>query len=218
MEQTSTRIVAKNLININEISISNIIRRMDIITRAMMEDAILCCRGQCNYDSIHHRDFDVNRLYFLGYRIIKNAMKNPRIAKSLGTEPWQMHSDALMISRIEKIADRQKRIARYLCTTNLDRATLAELDSMYTDLSEAYNDVMKSYYNKDKQGAFQVEITNKERTDECNKILEKYTPLHSSSKSKTANSNLVAVAKIIENLKATAVEIRNTARTVLCYE
>ena len=42
MEQTSTRIVAKNLININEISIGTIIRRMEIITRAMMEDTILC--------------------------------------------------------------------------------------------------------------------------------------------------------------------------------
>src|SRR3989338_7737041 len=45
MEQTSARIVAKNLININEISIKNIVRRMDIITRAMMEDVILCYRG-----------------------------------------------------------------------------------------------------------------------------------------------------------------------------
>ncbi len=218
MEQTSTRIMAKNLININEISISNIIRRMDIITRAMMEDAILCCRGQCNYDSIHHRDFDVNRLYFLGFRVIKNAMKNPRIAKALGIDTWQLHSDMVMILRLEKIADRQKRIARYVCTANLDRATLAELDKIHTDISEAYNEVMKSYYNQDKQISIQIETTNKDKTAACDKFLEKYTNTHANSKSKTANSNLVAVAKIVENLKATAVEIRNTARTVLCYE
>ncbi len=218
MEQTSTRIVAKNLININEISIKNIIRRMDIITRAMMEDTILCYRGQCSYDSIHQRDTDVNRLYFLCYRVIKNAIKNPRIAKSLETGPWQLHSDTLIIVRLEKIADRQKRIARYLCAANFDRATLAELDKVHTDINESYNDVMKSYYSKDKQIAFQVEVTNKERTEPCNKILEKYTILHSNSKNKTNNSNLVAVAKIIENLKATAAEIRNLARTVMCYE
>lgn len=218
MEQTSTRIVAKNLININEISIKNIIRRMDIITRAMMEDAILCCKGQCHYDSIHHRDVDVNRLYFLGHRVIKNAMKNPRIAKSLQTEPWQLHSDKLIILRLEKIADRQKRIARYICTTNLDRATLAELEKIHTDISEAYNDVMKSYYNQDKQISYQIEVTNKDRTAACDKLLEKYTNTYANAKGKTTNSNLVAVAKIIENLKATAVEIRNIARTVLCYE
>ncbi|MDP3766303.1 MAG: hypothetical protein Q8R04_07360 [Nanoarchaeota archaeon] len=218
MEQTSTRIVAKNLININEISINNIIRRMDIITRAMVEDVILCYRGQCTYESIHDRDFDVNRLYFLAYRVIKNAMKNPRIAKSLGTEPWQLHSDKLIILKLEKIADRQKRIARYLCTADLDRAALAELDKIHTDVSESYNDVMKSYYNNDKQISFQIEVKNRDMTTSCDKFLEKYTNAHTNSKSKTTNSNLVAVAKIIENLKATAVEIRNVARIVLCYE
>jgi phosphate transport system protein len=219
MEQTSTRIVAKNLINISEISINNIIRRMDIITRAMMEDTILCYKGHCNYESIQNRDFDINRLYFLGYKVIKNAMKNPRIAKSLGTEPWQLHSSIITILRLEKIADRQKRIARYVCTSNLDRETLTELDKIHTDISESYNEVMKSYYNNDKKASIQIEVTNKDRTAECDKFLEKYTHLHAlAKKSKVLNTNLVVIAKIIENLKATAVEIRNMARTVLCYE
>ncbi len=218
MEQTSKRIVAKNLININEISIKNIIRRMDIITRAMMEDSILCTRGQCTYEDIHHRDVDVNRLYFLGYRVIKNAMKDLRIAKSLGTYPWQLHSDALIIQRLEKIADRQKRISRYLCTTEFDRATLAELGKIHTDISEAYNEVMGAYYNKDKKVAFRIEITNKGKTESCDKLLESYCDSHTNTKSKSSGQNHVALAKIIENLKATSVEIRNIARTVLCYE
>ena len=218
MEQTSQRIVAKDLVNESEISLKTLIRRMDIITRAMMEDTILCYRGHCNYESIHNRDFDVNRLYFLGYRVLKNAMKNPRIAKSLGIDSWQLHSDIITILRLEKIADRQKRIARYLSTANFERATLAELDKIHTDISEAYNEVMKSYYNQDKKAAIGIEVTNKDRTAVCDKFLERYTNMHASTKSKTANSNLVAIAKIVENLKATAVEVRNTARTVLCYE
>lgn len=218
MEQTSNRILAKNLININEISIQNIIRRIDIITRAMIEDAILCYRGNYNYESIHNRDADVNRLYFLVYRVIKNAMKNPRIAKSLGTEPWQLHSDTLVVLRLEKIADRQKRLARYLCNAHLDRATLAELDKIHTDISECYNDVMKSYYNKDKQSAYHIETANKDRIAACDKLLERYTHMYANSNGKSANSNLVAVAQIVENLKATATSIKHIARTVLCYE
>ena len=42
MEQTSTRLVARDLININDISIQNIIRRMNMIKRAMIDDTILC--------------------------------------------------------------------------------------------------------------------------------------------------------------------------------
>ncbi len=218
MEQTSTRITAKNLININEISIKNIIRRMDIITRAMMEDSILCCKGLCSYEDINHRDIDVNRLYFLGYRVIKNAMKNPRIAKSLGIEPWHLHSDTLMIMRLEKIADRQKRIARYLCNADLSRADLNELDSVYGEITKAYSDIMKSYYSQDRQIAFMVEMTSKDRANLCDKFLERYTSLYAKSKKNAINSNLVTVAKIIENIKATSAEIRNIARTVLCYE
>ena len=218
MEQTSTRIVAKNLININEISIKTIIRRIDIITRAMMEDSILCCRGQSTYENIHHRDDDINRLYYLGYRVIKNAMKNPRVAKMLGIKPWQLHSDTMIILRLEKIADNQKRIARYLCGAELDRAMLEELHKIHTDISEAYNDVMKSYYNQDTKAAFQIEVTNNSRIEACNRLLEKCTQSHGSMKGKPANSNLVAMAKIIENLKAASAEIRNIARNVICYE
>ena len=145
-------------------------------------------------------------------------MKNPRIAKSLGTEPWALHSDNIMILRLEKIADRQKRIARYLCMANIDRAVLSELDGIHTDITEYYNEMMKSYYNKDKAISFHIEVTNKDKTGSCNKFLEKYTSQYANRKDNRINSNLVAVAKIIENLKATAVEVRNIARTVLCYE
>ena len=217
MEQTSTRITAKNLININEISLNNIIRRMDIITRAMMEDTILCYRGQSIYESIFNRDIDVNRLYFLAHRVVKNAMKNPRIAKSLETAPWKLHNDTLVIIRLEKIADRQKRIARYVCAAELDRATLAELDKLHTDISESYNNVMKAYYNQDLATAFKVEVTNNEKIEACDKFLEKYTKNYS-MKGKNASSNQVAVAKIGENLKATATSIKYIARTVICYE
>jgi len=218
MEQTSSRIVAKSLININEISIKNIIRRMDIITRAMMEDAILCSRGQYSDDSIHHRDADVNRLYFLGYRVTKNAMKNPRVAKSLDIGPWQLHSDTMMLLRLEKIADRQKRIARYLSDVHLEKETIVELDKVHAEMELAYNDVMKAYYNQDKQIALRTELTNKSRTDSCTELLEKCTNNYSQSKKKLSNANIVAIAKVIENIKATHAEIKNIARTILCYE
>ena len=218
MEQTSTRITAKNLINVNEISISTIIRRMDIITRAMMEDSILCSTGQCNCESIMNRDIDVNRLYFLGSRVIKNAMNTPRVARSLGINTWKLHSDAFTILRIERIADSQKKIARYISSITIDRASINELSRIHTDMSEAYNNVMKAYYNNDKVIALKIEVAYRDRKAACDRFLEKFTQSHSNTKSKTTYSSLVMVAKIIENLKATSRETRNIARAILCYE
>ena len=217
MEQTSSRIVAKNLINLNEISIKNLIRRMDIITRAMIEDAMLCLRGQSSYEDINNRDIDVNRLYFLGYRVIKNAMKNPRTAKVLNLEQWQLYNDMVMILEIEKIADRQKRIARILARADIDRQTIEALEKVYLMISEAYNEVMKAYYNSDKNEAFNVEVTIKNKSAACNKLLENYSGFRQ-PKNKAGAANQLAMAQIIENLKGTAAEIKNIARSVLCHE
>ena len=129
-----------------------------------------------------------------------------------------MHSDTLMLLRIERIADSQKRIARYLQAINFDRAALNDLNKIHSDISEAYNNVMKAYYNKDKKLALSIEVTNKDRTSVCDKFLESYTQSHTNTKNKNFHSSLVMVAKIIENLKTTSVEVRNIARTVLCYE
>ncbi|MBS3139253.1 phosphate uptake regulator PhoU, partial [Candidatus Woesearchaeota archaeon] len=64
MEQTSRKIVAKDFLNMNDLSTDNIIRKMDIVTRAMLED----CKNMFTddvYENINHRDNDVNRLRFL---------------------------------------------------------------------------------------------------------------------------------------------------------
>ena len=63
-EQTSDKIIAKDLLNWKEISIDKTIRRMDIIIRSIFEDTIKSLKGKNLHESIHFRDFDVNRLYF----------------------------------------------------------------------------------------------------------------------------------------------------------
>ena len=77
---------------------------------------------------------------------------------------------------------------------------------------------MKSYYNQDRKTAFEVEMTNKARTESCNRILENYTHAKGPAKGRPVSENIVAVAKTIENMKATSIEARDIARIVLCYE
>ncbi|MCX6707491.1 MAG: phosphate uptake regulator PhoU, partial [Candidatus Woesearchaeota archaeon] len=69
IQQDSERIIAKDLLNINEISIETLIRRMDNITRSMLTDSISCLRKDI-YEEIYERDMEVNRLLYLAYRVI----------------------------------------------------------------------------------------------------------------------------------------------------
>lgn len=223
MEQTSTRMVARDLININDISIQNIIRRMDNIIRGMIDDCHKCIHGEDHYESIFQRDFDVNRLFYLSSRVIKNALKNPRVAKAFNMDPYQLSADELVIIRLEKIADRQKRIARHLRTAKMKKETVNELDQLCQNIKKAYYDVMKAYYTNNKNIAFDIEFTNKQRIKKCMEFLERNTGCYLNidliKKSKNIKeletNTCVQIAKIVDNLNAMATSIKYIARTVI---
>src|SRR3989338_2438599 len=114
IEQTGAKIIAQDLIDVSSISIQNIIRRMDVITRSMMDDLLLCIEGKYDSKSIMQMDADLNRLYFLGYRVIKNAMEKPAVMRKLNSNAWHIANHRSLMVRIEEIADTQKRICRLM--------------------------------------------------------------------------------------------------------
>src|SRR3989344_8926152 len=171
MEQTSKSIVAKDIVHLEEISITKVIRRMDIIIRGMISDTRGYLNKDCPAYSIAQRDMDINRLYYLGSRSIKKAMKNPGVAKIFKLTPWQLHGCKTVLYRMEKIADRQKRIARDLHECDMDAKTAKELESVYQRMDESFSAVMKAFYNNDKALGFQMDMENKERTRLCDAFL-----------------------------------------------
>ena len=65
-EHTTKRIIAQDLLNLEEISVEKSINRMDMIVRTMLGDILRIIDGKKDlYESIYYRDFDVNKLYFL---------------------------------------------------------------------------------------------------------------------------------------------------------
>ena len=76
MEQTSDTIIAKDFLNMDSVSVEELIRKMDLVTRTMMKEAQQMF-DEDNYESLNERDQDVNRLYFLLYRSILYNLRNP---------------------------------------------------------------------------------------------------------------------------------------------
>lgn len=222
IEQTGKRIVAKDLIDVSSITIQNIVRRMDVITRSMIDDTILCIHGKCNPKSILHRDVDVNRLYYLGFRVIKNAMQDSMLMKKLQTNSWKLLSDKMIILRIEEIADRQKRISRLLAEAEFKDNIKEEFKKLKEEIRDRYIDVMKAYYHNDKKLAFEIEVTNKNYIERCDEFLEDINRMFSmeikksSGKSRNlSKKNMVPAYKILDYTKSTVTFIKYIARTVL---
>ena len=238
IEQTGSRIVAKDLIDISSILIQSIIRRMDVITRAMIDDTMLCMGGKCSPKSISHRDTDVNRLYYLGFRAIKNAIENPMVTNKLKTTTWRLSSDREILYKIEEIADVQKRISRVIAEVEHNhkneleefRKALEELKELNDGIKQRYYNAMKAYYTNDKKLAYEIETTNKDFIEKCDNFLKKITKRLCSYCLKTKESNntlsdmslkemlvdmVISVSKIIEYKKATVTFIRGIVRTIL---
>tara|TARA_Y100000310_G_scaffold15362_1_gene15468 strand:- start:333 stop:1289 length:957 start_codon:yes stop_codon:yes gene_type:complete len=180
IEQTSNKVIAKDFLNVQDISVKDMVRRMDITIRSMFVDLLECnSKNKENLaDKIYERDKDVNRLYFLLMRVIKNAMNNPNIANSINLHGTELLGKWLEIFYLEDIADEIKRIARFLKEVNLNKKEESVLYELNTDLQKLYLDVRKASYVDDKNLAHEISCTYRPKlVDRCNEFFRKgHTP------------------------------------------
>ncbi|MFC1731398.1 PhoU domain-containing protein [candidate division KSB1 bacterium] len=203
IQQDARKIVAKDLLNMEEISILTLIRRMDNIVRSMLIDSVKSIHED-HSEEIAERDRDVNRLVHLAQRVIRSAMLDSRLAKKLEKTNFGLLTDWIMVNKLEKIGDKSKRIARFLRESNLDASEKKELEKIYVDIKEKYFEVMTAYYKKDLPAAFSIENTSMGRIDKCNDFIKER---------QNANAH-----KLIEYMKSLSTSVRDTARRIMEME
>ncbi len=209
LEQTQSKITATFLLDMKEIGFMSLVRRMDNITRSLIIDVIACINGECNYLSIRERDNDVNRLHFLLLRSGRSELQN--------SNPWEIFIFLNIAERIEKIADRQKRIARCLEQLKLSKRYRDKLTFAYKEIQKSYLAVMTSYYQKDDKEALKIEISNRSRIEMCNKLLEEDSGLsmHEGRPKFPYSNEHMIITEVITNLKAMSASIKMIARAVM---
>jgi phosphate uptake regulator len=221
LEHTHTRLVARYLMDTREISLDSLIRRMDNITRSLIIDAINCIDGELNYISVKQRDMDVNRLHFLIIRTVRESIESPKLSKS-GSNVWQLFTNLIVGEKLEKIADRQKRIARCLQRLKLSEEFAKELRKAYENIQNSYIEVMTAYYKGDKKAALNIELSNRERVLACDHFLgedikkeyELAKQCNSHDLTPHINEHMI-ITEIVSNLKAMATSVKAIARAVM---
>ncbi len=123
MEQTSNKIVAKNFLDIKEVSINDNIRRIDLTIRSMVGYLKESLNGDIdNFDGISLLDNNVNKVRFLLYRTINKYMSTNKLDLNLGLNSFiELLNYRLIINNLEDIADECKRISRFLKTSRIKR-------------------------------------------------------------------------------------------------
>lgn len=153
MEQTTDSIIAKDFLNMDKVSCQELIRKMDVVTRTMLQETREIF-DEDNYENINQRDKDVNRLYFLLYRTVLYNLENPtRAMKNFNyssIDLMRMHSIGFYI---EMIADEARRIARFARKIKVNPTQKKLIEKFLKDSEDYYIATMKAGYNKDMKAA-----------------------------------------------------------------
>ncbi len=186
VEEDDRKIVAKDFLNLRDVSVPDNVRRMDIIIRGMFEDMIKSVHGEFN-STIYERDFDVNKFCFLILRAVHGAMENPSTARMLNIQNKDLLTIWFLSINMEDIGDEIKRISRFLGEHKLDEDMKKSIRSILLDVQKSYLEVMKAYYTNDTELAIRVDLVKDVLIIDCNKMFERYPS--------------IGIGRILERLK-----------------
>ncbi|RJQ15612.1 phosphate uptake regulator PhoU [Candidatus Woesearchaeota archaeon] len=163
MEQTSKRITAKDFLDMDNISITNIVRKVDMILRSMMYDLKTMHEEGKKVDEVFNsRDRDINRLTFLALRTIRYGIDDTNFIKKNKLMPHYLLELYDIVKLVEKIGDEVKRIARLVeksredVKTEKQKEAVRKIFELFTQIENVYVNAMKSYYKKDRSIAFEI--------------------------------------------------------------
>ena len=200
-KQTSNSIVAHDLLDVEELSLRKMVRRIDVICRSMIEDTIVGIDKKDDYIQIYRRDKDVNRLVFLCFKIIKKASNDVSFSKRMNVTLSDLMDYKIIIDNLEIIADQFKRISKLFFKSKINKTDRKLLKELYSDVEGEYLNVMKAYYNKNRNLAHKVLNSSIKILSRCDSLLLEV------SSPKTII--------VLEKLKRTQVSIRKIGRIIL---
>ncbi len=156
MEQTPNSLIAKDFLDMDKVSVDEIIHKMDMVTRAMFKESCQHFTAQ-NYENINERDKDVNRLYFLLYRAVLYGMNNPAlILKNFKLNSIALFNHLFSGYYIESVADEVRRISRHLHNLKLSPKEKETVEQFLNTLYNYYLDTMKVLYSKNVELALEL--------------------------------------------------------------
>ncbi len=161
LEFDSTQISTKDFLDMNKIDIIEIVRKMDIVTRSMVKDMLLCFEDDLS-KNIKLRDKDVNRLSYLNFRAIRYALEHQSAvlkkydlrAKDLLNLYWTAY-------HLEQIADEAKRISRSIIISTKAKDYKIEIETILENLKTYYLSAFKYLISKERTLA--IKLSTKKR-------------------------------------------------------
>ncbi len=201
MEQTSRKIVARDFLDMNNISLINLVRKIDVIIRAMIEDCEKMFTED-DYESISHRDNDINRLTFLIFRLVEFGLNNSSfVYKKQNLTSHKLLTYWWGVFHLESIGDDVKRVARYMRMTQLEPKQKERFLKLLANAKDTYLRVLKGLYAEDVELVHAVLDLKEKMIKDCEDFYQD-------------NKKVENVGLLVERLKSMVTEVYCLGRVI----
>lgn len=201
IEETRTALIIQDLSDTSELNSEKCLRRMHLIVRAMLEDAILSLKtsGTSLAHDVAQRDQDVDRLYWM-------VAKQYHMARSFGGDgegrgqAAEIQSHCLVAKNLERIGDHAERIAGTLATLgpgkSIDAKLMKELEEASSSGVSILDRAFGALISRD------IEAANDaiDRMAEHQKLIDQLTHHVAARK----GEELLALGTVVDSLGRTA--------------
>lgn len=212
IEESTNRMVVKDLLNPTDLPFEKSTRRMYYISRKMLSDSIQAFAGSDEElaRDVISRDVEVDRLNWLMSRQYHLTTRDPTLAERLGT-PTRIGVNYILISRlIERIADHSCRICDNVVA--LEKAKppqklsdeIAELGNKSV---EVFDQSVEAFFGADIDELNTVIDTIELNVQECDRLTEEV--------SRWGEEGDVSLGYIIESIRRASSYARNIAEAAM---
>ncbi|MEM4703288.1 MAG: phosphate uptake regulator PhoU [Candidatus Pacearchaeota archaeon] len=178
VNQTRTEVTAKVFLDPETINFKEITTKIDVMVRSLFHDMIQMIRdgdfSEREMEEIITRDEELNSLFFLSHKILKERLENPFLVKNSKLteifESWHTNFN------LEFVGDRIKEIAEVLQRSKMlkDPKIKKQILDIFTELEKTYLQVMKARHSNDVKLALQLGTRKDEIKKRCKLLSEKY--------------------------------------------
>ncbi|MBI5391802.1 phosphate uptake regulator PhoU [Candidatus Woesearchaeota archaeon] len=198
VQQTAERIIIKDFLNIQEISIHDVVRRIDRIILSMAEDVQLFLRGKKIgvVETLDQKETDVDRLSNMIFKTLKRCFNpNDRKILNLGLDDIFYYWELALF--LENVADQLKRIPTYI-----KKRPSTEIAGVLSFAIGQYENAMKANFTGDTKLAMNVLAKRTEVYNNADKEMHKLrtNELAAVEKMKRINNLAGNIAKVLLRL------------------
>jgi phosphate uptake regulator len=154
IDKEKDTLIAKDFFDLKGADINKFLRRLDNILRGIFEEVETVIEKQAasenKINEIYSLDWEINRLYFLIYRMFIKGLNNPSVLNVLKTDNLSLLNNWQIAVKIGELGDEVKGICK-LVDKKISPKERNRLLTLYKELNKTYIDLISSHYTQDEK-------------------------------------------------------------------